>query len=59
MIMRGIMVDYTPIIPMNEIYYNDIRQHMGLDGATPANAAGIRVYGENKWMGLLKRSIKE
>jgi len=38
-IMRGIKVDDTPIIPMNRIYYNFIRPHMGLGGATPTEAA--------------------
>jgi len=56
-IMRGIKVDDTPIIPMNQIYYNFIRPHMGLEGATPAEAAGVGIEEENKWMGLLRRSI--
>jgi hypothetical protein len=56
-IMRGIKVDDTPIIPMNKIYYNFIRPHMGLDGSTPAEAAGVGVEGENKWEELLKRGI--
>jgi len=57
-IMRGIKVDDTPIIPMNRIYYNFIRPHMGLDGATPAEAAGVGINGENKWGELLKKSTK-
>ena len=57
-IMRGIKVDDTPIIPMNQIYYNFVRPHMGLDGITPAEAAGVGIEGENKWMELLKRSTK-
>jgi putative transposase len=56
-VMRGIKVDDTPIIPMNQIYYNFVRPHMGLKGRTPAEAAGVGVSGENKWEGLLKRSI--
>jgi len=55
-IMRGIKVDDTPIIPMNRTYYNFVRPHMGLDGATPAEASGVGIKGENKWMELLKRS---
>lgn len=49
----------TPITPMNQIYYNFIRPHMGLKGATPAEAAGIGIGGENKWMGLLRESIED
>ena len=57
-VMRGLKEDDTPIIPMNQIYYNFIRPHMGIDGATPAEAAGVGIAGENKWIELLKRSIK-
>lgn len=56
--MRGIKVDDTPIIPMNWINYRFIRPHMGLEGATPAEAAGVGIEGENKWRGLIERSIK-
>jgi putative transposase len=55
-VMRGIKVDDTPIIPMNQIYYNFIRPHMGLKGATPAEAAGIGIEEQNRWGELLKRS---
>ena len=57
-VIRGIKIDETPIIPMNQIYYNFIRPHMGLDGSTPAEAAGVGVKGENKWVGFLNRSIQ-
>lgn len=57
-VMRGIKIDDTPILPMNQIYYNFIRPHQALKGMTPAEMAGIGVSGGNKWMELLKRSIK-
>jgi len=57
-IRRGIKVDDTPIIPMNQIYYNFVRLHMGLDEATPAEAAGIGICEENNWMGLLEFGSK-
>lgn len=55
-VMRGIKVEDTPIIPMNQIYYNFIRPHSGLDGKTPAEAAGVGIKGENKWMKLIKKA---
>jgi len=57
-VTRGLKVDETPIIPMNQIYYNFIRPHEGLNGKTPAEAAGIGINGENKWDGLLRMGIK-
>jgi hypothetical protein len=57
-VTRRIKVDGTPILPMNQIYYNFIGPHMGLKGRTPAEAAGIGMNSENKWMDLLKRSLE-
>jgi putative transposase len=57
-VMRGIKVDGTPIIPMNQIYYNFIRPHQALDGKTPAEAAGVGIDGENGWRELIRRSVE-
>ena len=57
-VMRGLKVDDTPILPMNQIYYNFIRPHQALKGKTPAEMAGVGIDGENKWMGLIERSAK-
>jgi len=56
-VMRGVKVDDTPIIPMNQIYYNFIRPHQALKGKTPAEMANVGVNGENKWKALLRASI--
>ena len=53
-VMRGLKVDDTPIIPMNQIYYNFIRPHQALKGLTPAEMAGIGINGNNKWRSLLE-----
>ena len=33
--------------------YNFVRPHMGLDGRTPAEAAGIKIVGRDKWMTII------
>jgi putative transposase len=38
------------------IYHNYIRTHQGLDGKTPAEASGIKIEGQNKWMTLVKNA---
>ncbi len=57
-VMGGIKEDDTPIIPMNQIYYNFIRPHMALGGKTPAEAAGIGIGKENRWIRLINAGLK-
>jgi hypothetical protein len=60
-LMRGRKVDDTPIIPMNQIYYNFIRPHQALDGKTPAEAAGVGIEGkgDNKWITLIQNASQK
>ena len=58
-VMRGLKKMETPIFEGNQIYMNFVRPHSALNGKTPAEMAGIGIEGENKWMGLLKRSVEE
>ena len=46
----------TPILKGEQIYHNYIRPHMGLDGMTPADKAGIEVRGKNKWLTLIQNA---
>lgn len=55
-VMRGVKSMETPIFEGNRIYYNFVRPHEGLDGKTPAEAAGIGLCERNKWHELLRRS---
>ncbi len=42
-----------------QVYYNFIKPHMGLDGKTPAEAAGLDLgLIENRWLYLLDKSLK-
>ncbi len=57
-VMRSLEKKDTPIITGYQIYHNYIRQHMGLDGKIPAEAAGIRVDSENKWLTIVQNASK-
>ncbi len=54
--MRGIKKVDTKIIHGMQIYHNFVRPHEALDGKTPAEACGIVVTGENKWMTLIQNA---
>jgi len=42
-----------------EIGDNFVKPHAALEGQTPAERAGVGVQGENKWLSLLKASLRE
>ncbi|MDV3243708.1 MAG: DDE-type integrase/transposase/recombinase [Nitrososphaerales archaeon] len=57
-VMRGLKRKDTPILKGYQIYHNFVRPHMGLDGATPADRAGIIVRGEDKWRTLIQNASR-
>ena len=54
--MRGLKRMDTPILKGVQIYHNFIKPHEGLNGRTPAEAAGIQVAGEDKWKTLIQNA---
>jgi len=60
-VMRSLKREDTPILEGYQIYHNYVRPHMALGGKTPAEACGIKVEGQNKWLTLIqnaKASVK-
>lgn len=55
-VMRGLKKEDSPIVTGYQIFHNYIRPHEGLDGKTPAEACGIEVKGENKWITLIQNA---
>ena len=58
-VMRGLKTKDTPILKGYQIYHNFIRPHESLNGRTPADLAGIRVKGENKWLTIIQNATLE
>jgi len=56
--MRGLKKKSTPILKGMQVYHNYIKPHEGLDGKTPAEACGITVNGENKWITLIQNAAQ-
>lgn len=55
-VMRGLKNSDTPILKGYQIFHNYLRPHEGLNGKTPAEACGITVKGENKWLTLIQNA---
>jgi hypothetical protein len=53
-VMRTLERKDTPILTGIQIFHNYIRPHMALKGKPPAEVAGIKVEGENKWLTIIQ-----
>jgi transposase-like protein len=58
-VMRTLEKPDSPILPGYQIFHNYIRPHMALQGKTPAEIAGIKVEGDNKWLTLIQNASKK
>ncbi len=57
--MRGLKKKDTEILPGYQIFHNFIRPHEALKGKTPAEACGIKLEGENKWITLIQNASQK
>lgn len=57
--MGGLKKVDTPILKGYQLYHNYFREHEGLNGRTPAEIAGIRIEGENKWITLIQNASSQ
>ncbi|WP_428324448.1 IS6 family transposase [Nitrosopumilus sp.] len=57
-VMRGIKKMDSVMFDGYQIYHNYIRQHMSLNNQTPADKAGIKIKGNNKWITLIQNASK-
>ena len=37
---------------------NHVRRHQGLEGKTPAEAAGIGIVDRNRWLDLIRKGLQ-
>ena len=55
-VMRGLKRTDSPILKGLQIYHNYVRPHEALNGETPADRAGIKVKGADKWLTLIQNA---
>lgn len=55
-VMRGLKKPDTVVLTGYQLYHNYVREHEGLQGKTPAEAAGIKIEGDNKWMTIIQNA---
>jgi transposase-like protein len=57
-VMRGIKKKDSVTLTGYQLFHNYIRPHSALDGRTPAQACGITINGDNKWITLIQNASK-
>jgi len=56
-VMRALRTLESAPLDGQRVYYNHIRPHQGLNGKTPAQAAGLELdLGEKKWLTLIQNA---
>ncbi|MGB9022873.1 MAG: DDE-type integrase/transposase/recombinase [Candidatus Bathyarchaeia archaeon] len=58
-VMRSLKREDSPILDGYRIFHNHMRPHMALDGKTPAEACGIEVKGNNKWLTIIQKASSD
>jgi putative transposase len=56
-VVRDLKKTDTVVLKGYQLYHNYLRPHEGLDGKTPAEACGIKIQGENKWITLIQNAF--
>jgi hypothetical protein len=57
-IVRGVKKSDSPPLGGYRSYHNYVRPHIGLNGKTPAEVAGIIVEGNDKWLTIIQNAKK-
>jgi transposase-like protein len=55
-VMRSLKTKDSPIFDGLQLYHNFFRPHMGLNGKTPAEVAGITIEGADKWATVIRNA---
>jgi hypothetical protein len=57
-VMRGLELKDSPILSEYQVFHSYVRPHKGLDNRTPAEVAGIKVEGRDKWLTIIQNASR-
>ena len=57
--MRGVKKMGSAVLKGYQMYHDYFREHGGLVGKTPAEVAGIKIEGKNKWITVIQNATKQ
>jgi transposase-like protein len=57
-VMRCVKKKDSVVLKGYQMYHNYFRKHEGLAGKTPADIAGIKIEGRNKWITVIQNASK-
>lgn len=57
-VTRNLKKPDSPILTGLQIFHNYVRPHSALDGRTPAEACGVDIQGNEKWLTLIQNAKK-
>lgn len=57
-VVRGLKKEDSATLTGLHLYHNYVRPHLGLNGKTPAEVAGIKVEGNNKILTMIQAAAK-
>ena len=58
-VVRGIKKTDSVMFDGYQMYHNYLRPHQGLEGKTPAEACGIDIQGDNKWLTIIQNASNQ
>ncbi|MGI0037160.1 MAG: hypothetical protein ACRD99_02225, partial [Nitrososphaera sp.] len=56
--MREVKKANRKILTCYQLHHHCFREHEGLVGKTPAEVAGIKIEGKNKWITVIQNASK-
>jgi hypothetical protein len=57
-VVKGIKKTDSILVQGYQLYHNYFREHQGIDNMTPAELAGIKTEGKNKWLTVIQNSAQ-